>query len=384
MEKQEKTVRLGHLFHRGKHLIRMDFPFDNELIGSVRGIDGRRWSQTNKCWYVENTPDNLKKIFEVFKGKAWVDMEKLRKRQPNILDLEKKEKKVQISQTAPLSDETHEKLEEFKKWMMQKRYADNTIKTYCAQLKYFFSYYNDKNPGQINIKDIERFNFEVIIKRGYSATYQNQTINAIKLFYIKMLNIKHEMEKIERPKRSWKLPKVIAKEDVRAMLEQMSNLKHKAALSIIYGLGLRRSELINLRLIDIDLKAKTVAIRDAKGRKDRVLPLPDKLCNIIENYCKVEKPVTWLINGDKAGNRYSPTSLYNIFRDNFSKIKKNHNFTLHCLRHSYATHLLDSGTDIRFIQEMLGHKSLRTTEKYTHVSMKSLKNIKNPLDDFDI
>ena len=149
-------------------------------------------------------------------------------------------------------------------------------------------------------------------------------------------------------------------------------------------LGLRRSELLNLRIVDIDSKRMLVYILNAKGNRDRSLPLPTKLLELIRNYYRQYKPSYYLIEGPKDGQRYSEASLRNIFKKALFKINKNHTFTLHCLRHSYATHLLEAGTDLRYIQELLGHKSSRTTEIYTYVSIKSLKNIKSPLDDFEI
>ena len=134
----------------------------------------------------------------------------------------------------------------------------------------------------------------------------------------------------------------------------------------------------------IDFHRKTVTIYNAKGKKDRVLPLPEKLEKMMADYIRLKQPQTWLIESTRRGRKYSATSLHNIFEKYMTGVKKNHNFTIHCLRHSIATHLLESGTDLRFIQELLGHKSSRTTEIYTHVSMKSLKNIKNPFNDFDI
>ena len=127
-----------------------------------------------------------------------------------------------------------------------------------------------------------------------------------------------------------------------------------------------------------------MVIRNAKGKKDRVLPVPGKVMKLMVSYFRAYKPKVWLFEGNVEGKKYSPTSLQKIFKYNLSKVIRIHNFTLHCLRHSLATHLLEGGTDIRFIQEILGHKSTRTTEIYTHVSAKSLKNIKNPIDDFDI
>ena len=180
------------------------------------------------------------------------------------------------------------------------------------------------------------------------------------------------------------MPKVIPIEDVQTFLAGIPNIKHKTALSTIYSLGLRRGELLNLKLEDIDFKRDTVKILNAKGKKDRDLPLPGKLKELLNLYYKQFRPRIWLIEGQKPGISYSPSSLENIFHKYLERVIKNHNFTLHSLRHSYATHLLDMGVDLRIIQELLGHKSSRTTEIYTHVSMKNLRNVKNPMDGFEI
>lgn len=167
------------------------------------------------------------------------------------------------------------------------------------------------------------------------------------------------------------------------MLAGIPNIKHKAALAMVYGCGLRRNELLQLRPGDIDYERQSITIRNGKGQKDRVLPLPGKLRKLLTNYIQTTKPKIYLFEGQTAGEPYSATSLAKIFHNYLGNVLKNHSFTLHCLRHSYATHLLEAGTDLRYIQELLGHKNSKTTEIYTWVSMRNLKNIKNPTDDFD-
>jgi integrase/recombinase XerD len=211
-------------------------------------------------------------------------------------------------------------------------------------------------------------------------------INSIKLFYQNSYGLKSGIipDDLERPWQGRKMPKVIAKADIEKMLSLTQNLKHRTALTVIYSCGLRRGELISLQLKDIDFERMTVTILNGKGQKDRVLPLGNKLAGLLKKYIPAYKPKTYLIEGANPGEKYSETSLENIFHKNFAKVKENHNFTLHCLRHSYATHLLEAGTSLRYIQELLGHKSSKTTEIYTYVSMTGLKNIRNPIDDFDI
>lgn len=280
--------------------------------------------------------------------------------------------------------EKDEKVCQFKDWLTSRRYSANTVKTYTEAIYTLFKFFTDKDPSEITNSDLIRFNNQYIIKRGFSASYQNQVVNAIKLFYIKVENRHLDIDNIERPRRARNLPKVIAKEVVEKMLTGITNFKHRTALALIYSCGLRRSELINLQLRHLDSKRKTLTIVNGKGQKDRVLPLSDKIMDMIIRYYKMYRPVNYLIEGQYKGEKYSETSLENIFHKYLGKVLKNHNFTLHCLRHSYATHLLESGVNLRYIQELLGHKSSKTTEIYTWVSMSGLQKIKNPADDFDL
>lgn len=283
-----------------------------------------------------------------------------------------------------MEQENINQIDYFEALLKSRRYSNSTIKTYTEAIKVFLNYFEDRDPAEISNKDFILFNSNFILKNGYSASYQNQVINAIKLFYLKVENRALSIEDIERPKRYNPLPKVIPKEMVEKMLTSIPNFKHKTALTLIYACGLRRSELINLRLKDLDSKRRTVTIVNGKGQKDRVLPVSEKLMKMIIKYYKLYRPSNYLIEGQFKGNSYSETSLEKIFHKYLGKIYKNHNFTLHCLRHSYATHLLEAGVSLRYIQELLGHKSSKTTEIYTHVSMTGLQNIKNPADDFDL
>src|SRR5690554_4048111 len=176
------------------------------------------------------------------------------------------------------------------------------------------------------------------------------------------------------------LPNVLSKEEIKAILDAHSNIKHSIMLSLIYSCGLRRSELLNLKPTDIDSKRKLVIIRQSKGKKDRVVPLSEKILPILRQYYKLYKPAIWLFEGHNKGEQYSAKSLENVFKQALAKAHIKRPATLHWLRHSYATHLLESGTDLRYIQDLLGHKSSKTTEIYTHVSTKSLQKIISPFD----
>ena len=186
---------------------------------------------------------------------------------------------------------------------------------------------------------------------------------------------------MERPRREHKLPNVLSKKEVKDILDSSENIKHKTMLSVIYACGLRRSELLKIRPNDVNSSRMLLIIRNSKGNKDRVVPISDKIIELLRTYYKKYKPQVWLFEGMNEGEQYTASSLQKVLKIAVSKSGIRKPVTLHWLRHSYATHLLEAGVDLRYIQELLGHKSSRTTEVYTHVSTKNLQNIKSPFDD---
>jgi integrase/recombinase XerD len=276
---------------------------------------------------------------------------------------------------------TEQHLIAFKNHMNYRRYSGNTIKTYSDALEVFFRFFQNKKLESLTIEDIIHFNNDYILRKNLSSSYQNQVINAIKLFYRNRFNKTMEVDFIQRPRREKRLPNVLSKEEVKTILEAPTNLKHRAMLSLIYACGLRRSELLNLTLVDILSNRNLLFIRQSKGKKDRVVPISNKLIDILRDYYKAFKPKTWLFEGQFPNTKYSEKSLENVLKQSLTKTKISKKVSLHWLRHSYATHLLENGTDLRYIQELLGHSSSRTTEIYTHVSTLNLQQIRSPFDD---
>jgi integrase/recombinase XerD len=320
-----------------------------ELVQRIKKVAGSRWSQTLQVWHVPDTVENRIR-FRI--------------------------------ESAPMpSFEGIEQIKKFKQWLQSKRYSDNTIKTYVDALKSFLTFFNTKSVFEITNEDVILYNNDYILKNKLSSSYQNQIVNAIKLYFKTIQNIKIEVDKIHRPKREKTLPNVLSKEEVKTILEASNNSKHKTMLSLIYSCGLRRSELLNLKPTDIDSKRNIVIIRQGKGKKDRITPLSAKILEMLRGYYKEYKPKLWLFEGQNEGVKYSERSLEEVLKKSIRLANINKPVTLHWLRHSYATHLLESGTDLRYIQELLGHNSSRTTEIYTHVSTKSLQQIKSPFDD---
>lgn len=219
------------------------------------------------------------------------------------------------------------------------------------------------------------------MKSGLSSSYQNQIVNSIKLYFKTCRDTKIEVDKIHRPKREKVLPNVLSKEEVKAILNAHENIKHKMMLSLIYSCGLRCGELIALKPVNIDSKRNIILLKNAKGKKDRIAPLSLKILEMLREYYRQYKPINYLFEGQIAGQPYDARSLQLVLKQALKKASIAKPVTLHWLRHSYATHLLESGTDLRYIQELLGHNSSKTTEIYTHVSTKSIQQIKSPFDD---
>ncbi|MDO9273936.1 MAG: site-specific integrase [Lutibacter sp.] len=337
--------------HLGEHRIAVYFEKNAALISRIKKIDGARWSQSKRVWHIPDTDENRLRF----------NMEPLSRTQP--------------------SPEGIEHLEKFNQWLSSKRYSPNTIKTYGDALKSFLVFYREKAISEINNNDVIVYNNEFILKNNLSASYQNQIVNALKLYFRTVQNTEIEVDKIHRPKRAKVLPNVLSKEEIKKLLEAPTNIKHKTMLSVIYACGLRRGEVLNLKPADIDSKRGIVIIRQAKGKKDRITPLSEKILVMLRDYYTAYKPKTWLFEGQISGEQYSEKSLQSVLKQSLQKAKITKPVSLHWLRHSYATHLLESGTDLRYIQELLGHSSSKTTEIYTHVSTKSLQQIKSPFDD---
>jgi len=268
----------------------------------------------------------------------------------------------------------------FIKWMRSRRYSESTIKTYAQALRVFLRFCTSKPIAEITHEDIIAFNNQYIVANQYSSSLQNQVVNAIKLFFRVIENTRLDIDLIHRPKRAKVLPNVLSKEEVKLLLGGIINLKHRMMLSLIYACGLRCGELLRLMPVHIDSSRMILLVKQGKGRKDRIVPLSQKIIDLLRSYYKLYRPKVYLFEGMTAGTPYDERSLQQVMKQSVQKAGLLKPATLHWLRHSYATHLLESGTDLRYIQEILGHSSSRTTEIYTHVSTQSIQKIVSPFD----
>ena len=337
--------------HKGEKRIAVYFEKNAALITRIKKLEGSRWSQSLKAWHLPDTAENRER-FQIAPHSHWLP-----------------------------SAEGIVQMEKFKQFLRSKRYSESTITNYSEALKSFLVFFREKPIAEITNEDVIIYNNNYILQNKLSASYQNQIVNAIKLFFKTIRETKIEIDKIHRPKRSKLLPNVLSKEEIKLILNAHSNIKHKTMLSLIYSCGLRRSELLHLKPADIDSHRGIVIIRQSKGKKDRIAPLSPKILEMLREYYLGYKPKMWLFEGQNENTKYDERSLSNVLKQALTKSRISKPVSLHWLRHSYATHLLESGTDLRYIQELLGHSSSKTTEIYTHASTKSLQQIKSPFDD---
>lgn len=377
-------IKLEYGKHRQQEVVLIRFEYNLPIINRLKEMEGTRWSRSHGCWLIAKEDFDMGSFFERLKALTYIDYSALKKQQfvlpPNNTERGYNSQKTKSN----VSEQTKFVLQGFKIWLQQKRYGENTIKSYMYHLEIFFGYFADKKPENIQTSDIAQFNNDFILKNELSFTFQNQTISALKKFYAVVHQRDLEAENLQRPRRSHSLPKVMSKQLLEKFFANIKNTKHKMAFETIYAFGLRRSELLNLKLQHIDSKRGMLSVINAKGKKDRSLPISKRWLEKVTSYYLSYKPKVYLIEGQYAGKSIAAASLQQVFESTLVKSNITKPYTIHCLRHSFATHLLENGTDLRYIQELLGHKSSRTTEIYTHVSNESLKNIKNPFDDLNI
>ena len=373
-----RKVIIKQIIHNQNNIVLFAFKPDENLISTLKQqIQHFHWNQELQSWVSLSYPTLKKELFQLLRGRYWLDYSGMEIK-TRITEVNTQ---VTMPPLAPLSELHKIHLEKFKNYLLSRRYSPSTIKTYTETVSTFLRFFISKPISEINHNDLIVFNNEYIIQKNLSNSFQNQVVNAVKLFFQIVENKQLIVELLHRPRREKKLPNVLSKEEVKAILEAPKNIKHQAMLSLIYACGLRRGELLNLTLKDIQSDRNLLLIRQAKGKKDRVVPLSLKLIDLLRTYYKLWKPKTWLFEGQIENTRYSEKSLENVLKQSLAKVKITKKVSLHWLRHSYATHLLESGTDLRYIQELLGHNSSRTTEIYTHVSTRNLQQIRSPFDD---
>lgn len=372
----QKIIVLKHLLIGAKKQIGLKFYPDKVIQLIVKTLPDVKWSNEFSMAYIENNKRNLNEIFNQFRGIAWVNCNQFFNNKP--LNNGNENLNLDLYRTKKQDNDIRKCPESFLNKLELKQYSHNTSRIYISMFERFMHYYKEKELLHINENDIREY-LQILMKDGKSNSYINQMLNSIKFYYEIVEGMPNRFYSIERPRKETKLPKVISKEEVKLTINYTNNIKHKCVVSLLYSAGLRRSELLNLKLKDIDSKRMVINVIQGKGKKDRLTLLSKTVLEDLRKYYIEWQPKDYLFEG-QTGGKYSPQSVLKIVKSAAKKAKITRNVTPHMLRHSFATHLLEAGTDLRYIQVLLGHSSTRTTEIYTQVAINNIKTIKNPLD----
>ncbi len=375
-QKNQRVVTLKHLLIKEEKQIGLKF-YPNKMIQTIiKGFPDVKWSSEFNMAYLKNSKSNLDLIFNDFRGIAWLNSGTFFNNNHNgkgheSISLDKYRKRSLPDNYRPCPEEYLQKLE-------LKQYSLATSKTYIQLFEVFINYYKKWKLTQVDEVEIRNY-LKLLVSQGKSTAYINQMINSIKFYYEVVLEMPNRFYSIERPIKKDPLPKVISLEEVQSIIKNTNNIKHKCIVSLLYSSGLRRGELLNLKLNDIDSKRMVINVINGKGGKDRVTILSPSVLTDLRTYFKIWNPEVYLFEGMK-GKQYTGSSVLRIVEMASKKARIKKKVTPHMLRHSFATHLLEAGTDLRQIQVLLGHNSTKTTEVYTQVAISNIKSITSPIE----
>lgn len=353
------------------------FRFHEPLIEYLKGLSISKWDLNEKAWKLPFSQKILDDLVRVVQSLKLIPM--LRENR------ETAKTKIQIripkGLRKQIPDEYLMKLEE-------KRYSSNTIKSYTSLFAEFVNYFHDRDLDSLGEIEIMKFSHYLANERKVSESHQNSAINAIKFYFEKVKSGPRKFYPIDRPIREKKLPEVCSEKQIVDIFKHTDNLKHKAILMTTYSAGLRIGEVVRLKISHIDSDRMQIRVEKSKGKKDRYTLLSPKTLKVLREYFKEYRPNEYLFEGQGSSKEnpvpYSDRSIQAILKNAAKKAGIKKEITVHTLRHSFATHLLEQGVDLRYIQELLGHASSKTTEIYTHVTTKAFKNLKSPLDNLDL
>ena len=366
-----------YINHKNKECILLKSEYNAQLNKIFRTLDFVKYSNTHKAWYLSKNKELLKQVMLATKDLATIDVSPLKQTQKTV-----SQKIVQRSSpvcNGVISEHNATQLQTFIETLVLKGYSKSTIRTYQNEFSVYLQTLTT-NVDALNVDSIKQYLLYCHSVFKLTENTIHSRMNALKFYYEQVLNRDKFFWEIPRPKKPFLLPKVISEEKIFEGLLSIKNIKHKVLLMTAYSAGLRVSEVVNIKVADINSDRMQIFIARAKGKKDRLVPLSKIALELLREYYKIYQPKTWLFEGQLKHQPYSVRSAQEIFTDYFKKIGLPKYITFHSLRHSYATHLLEGGTDIKYIQELLGHNDIKTTLRYTHVSKKSLQKVESPLD----
>jgi len=353
--------------------LKIIFKYDLEFMNFVKRYPYNKWDSENKWWTIPFAEKYLEEIKQFAEERAY---KLVVEEEPQGEQGVKRITAFDVANYRKCPEEMRLKLQEI-------RYSERTIKVYCSAFEEFINYHHRYEINKIDEQKVIEFLRYLVMERKVSTSYQNQSINAIKFYYEKVLGGQRKFYFIDRPKKEKTLPTVLNEEEVIRLFAAVKNIKHKCILMLAYSAGLRLGEIVRLKKVDIDRERMQIRVEQSKGKKDRYAKLATKFLKIYDEYLAEYQPKEQVFEG-ATKDEYSKSSVQNIVKAVSKRAGIAKRVTMHTLRHSYATHSLENGVDLRYIQSMMGHESSRTTEIYTHITTKGFDQIKSPLDNLDI
>lgn len=375
----EATVILKREVHREKDALSIYAPNAEPFNSIVRKLKAT-YSRSKRMWWLPFSKTVTNKVFKAFQPFAFVDYSALKAAQTEAIQKAPKPKSTRNSLKGyAWTDAQKQAMHAYADVLRMGRYSQKTFDLYGYRFKQFLAAHPNENPKDINLKQIEQYLLNLVKEKNYGARTQKQIVAGIQFYYVKVLGLPKEYYDVPTPRKEFKLPVVASEEEIVRLLVAANNLKHQCIIGMLYSAGLRRAELTGLRIADVDFDRRQIMVRAGKGRKDRTTLLSERMVTALDKYIKEYQPTYWLFEG-RTRKPYSGVGIGVIVRKAAMKAGIKKQITPHVLRHSFATHLMDKGTDTRYIQKLLGHASLNTTAIYAHVSTKDLNKIVSPLD----
>ena len=372
MNTNKFKVELTEFEHRSTPCYGIGFVFNDTLKKIIRSINHVRWSSSKTTFYIPKNKISLHQLFTILNKKdIYVDYSKIKKGKNTY----QKRKKT----TRKISDDKKEVIRTFIGYLRGLRLSESTVKTYFTFVADFVEFIEDKPLDTLNNIDVRLFVEKQVKNKRYAISTHRQLISAIKHFGVFLPESGLVVEELPRPSNSRYLPTVLSKEEVIDLLRATKNLKHRTVIALLYSAGLRIGEVINMELSAIDVDRRQLFIKNAKGRKDRVVVLAESFIPLYKNYYMTYTPRRYFVESPTFG-KYSAGSIRNFLKRSCKSAGIKKHVTPHTLRHSYATHLVENGVGLRYVQELLGHAKPETTMIYTHVARKDLLQIQSPLD----
>jgi len=364
--------------YKNKEVIILLCAKDIHLNKIFKSLPFVKYSNTLKGWHMPKSKALLQQLIIATSAIACVDVSRLKL--SNATLSKKITTNTKAVQNKKISQENIKQLDIFLQTLLLKGYSTATIKTYKNEFVTFLQALNNVGAESLNTQRVKDYLQYCHVTLRLTEHTIHSRMNALKFYYEQVLHRDKFFWEIPRPKKRLILPKVISEEKIITYLFSVKNMKHRTILLIAYSAGLRVSEVVRLKLSDINSDRMQIFIKNGKGKKDRIVPLSKMILMLLRVYYKAFSPSDWLFEGQEKGMPYSIRSAQIIFRTACEDMKLPKYIGFHSLRHSYATHLLENGTDIKYIQSLLGHNDIKTTLRYLHVSNKELGKIESPLD----